>query len=336
MILEKLFSQRYRKTEPSSIFVLRLFVLLLLLVSLIGYTWLIIWGIYNDGPVVLQSLTEEDAFPVPNVIYDCTQFVIQPQISSIFGTSPSRVTIYESMGSFSSDLLFSKIPDNGLSSLELNFYTKDPNSDPSQSNIKFKILDSDYLIQSTFKISMSYRFKLIRRRKDIMIPSWENYIGLSSNLVKIPYFTSSKEIFPFQNDTPTSILKIIIEQPTYTVQVETDKRNKTVLSSLGLIGGSFGFAASIYALLFGTISIKPWGLIQKYGFRINRSVQTKLKDTLEYIPLVYRPESISLNNYELKKRYDSLQFFLTEYVVDVERFEKLYNSNVNNYKKDID
>ncbi|CAG8801175.1 24772_t:CDS:2, partial [Dentiscutata erythropus] len=65
----------------------------------------------------------------------------------------------------------------------------------------------------------------------------------------------------------------------------------------------------------------------KYGCGIKRSVQTKLKDSLECIPLVNRPKSTSLNNYDLKKRLDSLQLFLTEYVVDVRYFEEIYKSN---------
>ncbi|CAG8686966.1 11330_t:CDS:2, partial [Dentiscutata heterogama] len=155
-------------------------------------------------------------------------------------------------------------------------------------------------VLNTYAISVynSYKFKLTRRRKDIMLPSWENFMGFSSKLLQLPYYTSSMETFPLLNDTPGLFLKMTIEQPTYTVQVETDKRTKT-----------------------------------KYGCGINRSVQAKLKDNLEYIPLVNRPKSTSLNNYELKRRLDSLQLFLTEYVVDVRYFEGIYKTNTNKHKK---
>ncbi|RIB13440.1 hypothetical protein C2G38_2040978 [Gigaspora rosea] len=98
-----------------------------------------------------------------------------------------------------------------------------------------------------------------------------------------------------------------------------------IINSLGLIGGAWGFAATIYAVLFGTITIKPWGLIQKYGFKINNSVQAKLRNNFEIIPLVHHSKTTNnLKKHELKRRLDSLQLFLTEYVVDVHYLEKIY------------
>ncbi|CAG8814559.1 6361_t:CDS:2, partial [Gigaspora rosea] len=122
MILEKSF-QKYRKTEPLTLFILRLIVLILLLVSLFGYTLLIIWGIYNDNPVIQNSLAIENSFPVPFLYiytfqqtnincnfenasgtHDCTKYVIQPQSTTIDG-----VDAYS--GNFSADeLIFSATP----------------------------------------------------------------------------------------------------------------------------------------------------------------------------------------------------------------------------------
>ncbi|CAG8569118.1 8820_t:CDS:10 [Dentiscutata erythropus] len=369
MVLRKLF-QRYRKTEPTPIFIFRLFVLTLLLIGLIGYTWFVILGVYSDNPVTQNSLIEENSFLVPqltlliigletnitcnfknaNGIQDCTQYVTQ--LHSYKKSSAGE----EYAGNFSAPgLLFSKMPNNGISSMEFNIYFKDPTINASdyytlpiftttlldaataednyiqsvfssQKDLlgsNSRLLDSfDFLNSYRMSAYNSYKFKLTRRRKDIMLQSWQNYMGFSSNLLKISYFTSTVALF----------LQMSIEQPTYTVQVETEKRNKTVISSIGLIGGAWGFAATIYALFFGTISIKPWGYVQKYGFGINRSVQTELKDSLECIPLVNRPKSTSLNSYDLKRRLDSLQLFLTEYVVDVRYFEEIHKSNVNKHK----
>ncbi|CAG8753823.1 17311_t:CDS:2, partial [Racocetra persica] len=179
----------------------------------------------------------------------------------------------------------------------------------------------------------SYTVKIKRKRKEFMVPSWENYLGFSSKLENIPYYTSTLETFPLLNDpefpTLTMLTKITIEPQTFIVQVETDKRTKTVLSSIGLIGGAWGSAATIYVILFGAIVIKPWGWIQKYGFKINKSVQTKLQSTFGFIPLVHHSKTNNLNNNELKKRLDSLQLFLTEYVVDVQYLEEIYKSNMN-------
>ncbi|CAG8666307.1 8270_t:CDS:2, partial [Gigaspora rosea] len=272
MILKKLF-QKYRKTEPTSIFIFRQFVLALLLVSLIGYTWLIIWDIYSDNPVVQNSLIEENSFAVPEFlfitpkasiscnfinsygIHDCAKYVIQPQ----FVHTDERNTSTYKGSFFTNELLFSKIPNNGLNSLEFTIYINDSNFNASDyislPYVVFQMKNTgtasdisyvDYTdslqspkdslgLYSRFSRAISalnlysiasyssYKFKLTRKRKDVMLPSWENYIGFSSKLVKTSYFSSSMETFPFQNDTPSSLLKITIEQPTYTVQVETDK-----------------------------------------------------------------------------------------------------------------
>ncbi|RIB25011.1 hypothetical protein C2G38_568747 [Gigaspora rosea] len=163
-----------------------------------------------------------------------------------------------------------------------------------------------------------------------MLPSWENFIGFSSKLESLPYLTSTLETFPLLNassefPTLTLLMKIEIDVQSFIVQVETDKRIKTVINSLGLIGGAWGFAATIMQCFFGTFTIRPWGLIQKYGFKINNSVQTKLRNKFEIIPLVHHSKATNnLKKHELKRRLDSLQLFLTEYVVDVQYLNEIY------------
>ncbi|CAG8650691.1 27788_t:CDS:2, partial [Gigaspora margarita] len=275
MIIERLF-QKYRKIEPTSLFVLRNFVLILLLIALLEYTWLIIWGIYNDNPIIQNSLEEGSYIPVPG----------------LFSTD---------------DLMFSAVPNNGISSLEFKLYLNDTSYNISDSIFKPIIVASlveagsndlltvdDLFQQDPFQnlpltyskfpitalllnqyqlaVNSSFKVKINRRRKELMVPSWKNYLGISSKRESVPYLTST----------------------------------------------------------LGTIPIKPWGLIQKYGFKINKSVQEKLKDTLGFIPLVQRPKTNNLNNYVLKRRLDSLQQFLTEYVVDVQYLEEIYKANINN------
>ncbi|RIB21952.1 hypothetical protein C2G38_2297702 [Gigaspora rosea] len=334
MIFEKLF-QKYRKTEAHSLFVFKNLVSILLLFSVLVYTWIIALEIYNDNPVIQNSLKEENYIPVPGVlseqkdqkischfvnasgIQDCNQY-IKYSISNINNISRKNATT----GSFAArHLMFFATPNNGISSLEFKIYLNDTSYNISGGlslpYTYFRLDDADYIANfkdfspytiqnqlSTYSKFLytisainlyqlasfnSYKFKLKRKRKDILIPSWKNYIGFSSKLV---------------------------------------------LNSLGLIGGAWRFAATIYAILFGTNAIKPWGLTQKYGFKINKSVQTKLKNTLEFIPFVNHPKTTNnLNNHELKRRLDSLQLFLTEYVVDVQYLEKIYKANIN--KKDL-
>ncbi|CAG8548145.1 19347_t:CDS:2, partial [Gigaspora margarita] len=230
MIFENLF-QKYRKTEPSSLFILKNFVLTLLLIALLGYTWLIIWGIYNDNPMnrLLKCyfiVIVINFYPSvrPNIScnfvnasgpHDCEQYM------NIINNSND--TVFNEM----EDLSFSATPNNGINSLEFMIYLN---------NTSFNLSDSLARPFVTFTMS--------------------------------------------------------------------DK---------------------------GAIAIKPWGWIQKYGFKINNSVQTKLRNKFEIIPLVHHPKTTnnSEKHEELKKRLDSLQLFLTEYVVDVQYLEEIYKKNIN-------
>ncbi|CAG8662264.1 44194_t:CDS:2 [Gigaspora margarita] len=312
MFFEKLF-QKYRKTEVTSLFIFKSLVSILLLISVLGYTWIIALGIYNDNPVVQNSLKEENYIPVPDVtleafipvftsgviseqtdqkischfvsgsgIQDCNQY-IKYSINKINGKNAAK-------GLFvARNLMFFAVPNNGISSLEFKIYLNDTSYNISggflSPHMFFSMTDADYIASS----------------KDL-------------------------NSYPFQNQLSTysKFPDTIATLNLYTLA------SFNVLNSLGLIGGAWGFAATIYAILFGANAIKPWGLTQKYGFKINNSVQTKLKNTLEIIPFVNHPKNTNnLNNHELKRRLDSLQLFLTEYVVDVQYLEKIYKANIN-------
>ncbi|CAG8760158.1 36902_t:CDS:2, partial [Gigaspora margarita] len=304
--------EKYRKTEATSLFVFKSLVSILLLISVLVYTWIIVWGIYNDNPVVQISLKEENYIPVPGVtfetyvpaptlgddsepldqkischfvnasgIQDCNQY-IRYSFNNKNGKNSTK-------GRFATRyLMFFAVPNNGISSLEFKVYLND-----TSHNISGGFL-SPYM-----------------------------FFGMTD-----ADFASSKYLnsYPFQNQLSTysKFIYTVISLNQYTLALFN------VLNSLGLIGGAWGFAATIYAILFGTNAIKPWGLTQKYGFKINNSVQTKLKNTLEFIPFVNHPKTTNnLNNHELKRRLDSLQLFLTEYVVNVQYLEKIYKANIN-------
>ncbi|CAG8444734.1 8837_t:CDS:2, partial [Cetraspora pellucida] len=144
MIFEKLF-QKYRKTDATSLFVLKSFVSILLLISVLGYTWIIIWGIYNDNPVVQNSLKEENYMTLPAVyfqtfqvlendhftsistkiscnfvnasgIHDCSRYIWSTITNSTYANNITTIV-------FSArDLMFSAVPNKGISSLEFKIY----------------------------------------------------------------------------------------------------------------------------------------------------------------------------------------------------------------------
>ncbi|KAF0464566.1 hypothetical protein F8M41_026518 [Gigaspora margarita] len=248
-------------TEPKSLYILNIFLLILLLISLLGYTLLVILDIFNDNPIIQNSLVEENSIPVPAVSMSST---LQHQ-------------------QIAKDLIFSSIPNNGINSLEFKIYLNDTRYNLSDHltilGFFFNMQDQDsdkffevfelptYLMFPLTMVSLndyilatysSYKIKIKRRRKEILLPRLESILGFPSKLESMPHITST-------------LAQVFV------VQIETDKRTKTVLNSLGLIGGAWGFAKTIYTILFGATALKPWGLIQKYGFKINNSVSTEIE-----------------------------------------------------------
>lgn len=69
--------------------------------------------------------------------------------------------------------------------------------------------------------------------------------------------------------------------------VITEKRNTTIVSVLGVIGGIISILLFIQALLFGSKPSAPWGLIQKSNFSAS-NVKSKKKNLTKYFLI---PES---------------------------------------------
>src|SRR5436305_10916674 len=58
---------KQRKTEPTSVHVLRAFLIVSLLILILSYSGILIFNIYNDNPIFRNWSQEEDAIPVPGI-----------------------------------------------------------------------------------------------------------------------------------------------------------------------------------------------------------------------------------------------------------------------------
>ncbi|CAG8781342.1 27070_t:CDS:2 [Gigaspora margarita] len=165
MIIEKLF-QKYRKTEPTSLFVLKNFVLISLLIALLGYTWIIIWGIYNDNPIIQNSLAEETYIPAPYIQFTATQKTnISCHFVNISGAhdcngyvfpyinNAGKTGVVETYSEYfvKEDLKFSTTTNNGINFLEFKIYLNDTSFNLSDSKsaplIVLDLQDLDYAKQ---------------------------------------------------------------------------------------------------------------------------------------------------------------------------------------------
>ncbi|KAF0462682.1 hypothetical protein F8M41_000279 [Gigaspora margarita] len=224
------------------------------------------------------------------------------------------------------DLKFSKIPNNGISSLEFKLYLNDTSYNLSNNwtlpIVIFSLDDADFMKSYDRNLILSTQLSTYSKLLETILRlNQYNPAAFNVNIYKI-YLT-------LENNNEPDIEQFISDSNYQLNSPQNESTQvKTVINSLGLIGGAWGLATAIYAVLFGTKAIKPWGLVQKYGFKINNSVQTKLRNTYEIIPLVHHSTTTNnLKKHELRKRLDSLQLFLTENVVDIQYLKKIYKKN---------
>ncbi|CAG8638303.1 4036_t:CDS:10, partial [Cetraspora pellucida] len=361
MLLKKIF-RKDRKTEPTSVFSLRLIVATLLVIILVGYAIFLILDIYNDHPAIQSSFIETGSLPVPVLMFSnipqksylncyftyaanstrednkaCAQYIEQSALSSTLK--------YEGYFKTSGNLFFSTSSNEGLKNIGFIIYADNATyntSDPSMS-IDLLAIDSElyniygsklFETQNSMFLDSSYNIQVTRSIKYLMSRSWKNYFGFAPDLERIPYVTSTIESSLISNTTgPLTLFSTInIEPQSFIVQVDTDQ-SYHVSNSLGLFGGAFGLITSFYALLFGAGTIKPWGFVQKHLFKVNRIVQDKLIITLESMPFISHLTQDTndlkddLSTEQLEKRLDLLQLFLRDYVVNVQYLEQIQQSN---------
>ncbi|CAG8516757.1 20797_t:CDS:2, partial [Gigaspora margarita] len=306
MVLGKIF-RKDRKTEPISVFSLRIIISTLLIIVLVGYALFLILDVYNDRPSIISSFTSVNSFPVPtnNTREEnktCLQYIKQP----VLDTNSSNYNGYFQTGG---KLLFSTNFNDNLKNIGIMIY----------------IDDSTYNVKNLSKTIDSYNIKITRNIKKLMTKSWKNYLGFTPDLETIPYFTSTIESNLITNSTGLqSLFSIITIEPySFIIKVDTDQ---SVI--IGLLGGAFGLIKSLYALLFGTKAIQPWGLAQRCVFKVDQTAQNHLMNILE--PMQFLEDlthnsgnSDNSDNLEdhlltekIAKRIDSLQLMLRDYVVN--------------------
>ncbi|CAG8640687.1 19878_t:CDS:2, partial [Racocetra persica] len=174
----------------------------------------------------------------------------------------------------------------------------------------------------------TYRIRITRNIKEIIRNNFQNDLGLVPNLVKLPYITSTRESVPITNSSAiqNSLIELNFEPQSFIVQVQTDKRLKTVLNSLGLLGGAFGLAISLLVLLFGNNTINPWGFVQRH----NKAMQTNLITFSELIP---NNSDNEMSIQELRQKLNLLQLLLGDYLVDAEYLEKIQQLEMKSSKE---
>ncbi|CAG8506011.1 18831_t:CDS:2 [Gigaspora margarita] len=142
--------------------------------------------------------------------------------------------------------MFSAKLNGGLSSLGFMFYLDNKNNNIDSIPIGFDLVNKE--LRSSHELSIgvyemipnstneydfndrnTYKIKIKRRLKEVMGPSWKNYLAFPM-LKKLYYITSTSETLPSLNVTgfSTPVAAIILEPESFITQVESDHRTNTV------------------------------------------------------------------------------------------------------------
>ncbi|KAG2204366.1 hypothetical protein INT47_009408 [Mucor saturninus] len=116
--------------------------------------------------------------------------------------------------------------------------------------------------------------------------SWWNFVGIFPKYI----YTSDLSIThtePMSRGTyaktegqePVVLGDIAISPKTFTQRIITEKRDTTIVSSLGVVGGIVGILLAIQVFLFGARPPKPWGIV--HTTTIRSSIKNKRQRILE-------------------------------------------------------
>ncbi|CAG8623630.1 9360_t:CDS:2 [Paraglomus brasilianum] len=158
--------------------------------------------------------------------------------------------------------------------------------------------------------------------------------GMLSNNIRVPYITTKIQGGPLNiSDLDANIYgALFLKVNNNVVRVEIEQRR--VISSIGLLGGAWGLAVGLYAILFGSDSLRPWGCIHFYCCCFIRQTRLQLRESLPVIPLRSSKSSTVLpaGSYrskdsksveQLQERLDRLELFMREYMVESAYLEGL-------------
>ncbi|CAG8810298.1 4446_t:CDS:2, partial [Cetraspora pellucida] len=187
---------------------------------------------------------------------------------------------------------------------------------------------------------ITYLWSFSRTIRNTMIPNILSYLGRPT-YKRMPYIESNIEPLPFPaayfNNIFANSNNISITNVSYYGRVrffpgtpitkeETEQRNKTVLSLLGILGGIWSALTAFYIFLFGLGLISPWGFVQRsrpFKRQYQQSLlnsQSDKSNEKEYL-ITEEPENLSIQKRldDLEKRVERLERinnYYREYIID--------------------
>ncbi|CAI2172344.1 1734_t:CDS:2 [Funneliformis geosporum] len=346
---------RRRKTEPKFIHVVRACIMILLLAFLVAYISFLIEEIINSVPAIQISVEEINEVPFAGIDEICNDFLSQPQqlsdphpgyigyfinknnLKFIKDPKDDQIIKIKLYSNTSNELIMMYIVDsenNPLKSQDNQIYTQ---SFQFYDFMKELFANNMYFIANN---QLTY-LGLARNQKKEFDPKYSGILGVNPSYKTLPHILSKSQSTPLPIEPSTEYYsEIDLTVTSFLMQVETEQRTRTLLSVLGLMGGAWGLASALYAILFGVDSIRPWGCIQSFYSKTRHRTYNKFKKTIPVLPLINSHSSMKefdSSSPDVKKLHDrllSLEIFLKEYVVDVKFLEKSDQMEQNKWSDD--
>ncbi|CAI2163525.1 15599_t:CDS:10 [Funneliformis geosporum] len=317
---------RHRKTEPSSVNLLRILIMIILISSLTGYIAILIIEVTSDEPVLTNTVVEAMEIPIPGGSQEikldesCKEYLEQPKASS---ESNNYIGYFKNVQNLTCVNVVALIVDSNYNATKsqdlMKFTATDSEYNPLRYESKFNETNINKLPAYVKELSTSNFYYMKHKRN-------KDHLGIEPTYYRQGYIVSSIQNVPFDYEAGDFFAsQIVLTVQNFLLKKETEQRTRTLLSVFGLVGGAWGLAAAFYATLFGVDIIRPWGCVQFYCCGIRNKTHNKLKKSLPVIPLVKSSErplpsfsrDVSRDEHAaLQQRVDALEVFLREYVVD--------------------
>ncbi|CAG8598820.1 13619_t:CDS:2 [Ambispora gerdemannii] len=339
---------RYRHNEPKPIVACRGITAFLIISLLVTFLAFLIVDIRDDEPVLQKTMFEAESLPIPALTAasqdNLSAYIKQP---IMFDKYWIAFLSFDNIKRFNPEnnlviLITIKIDStyNTTTLSAITFEAYDPEFGPYRHKIdNYAKFREDYGRRFTYSLTALNRY-YIYTIKEIIPRKQSNAFGIPASYSKETYLTSTFEPDYSQAELfdAKEYAVIDIRPRSYMVERFREQRSKTFLVGLGLFGGVWVIATGVYACLFGTNALQPWGLIHRYCFPNynNNHIRTRFPTipllssaTNRNFPTTNNPESDDAIRSRLEQRINVLELFLKDYVVNAGYLENFVR-NANN------
>lgn len=340
----------------------------LLFVCVAGYIALLVIDVIDDEMLVRDSHFRSEQLPMPDLVFGyktpfniscyftyndnsvndqkCNQYVRQPTLHE---------GLFVGLFNAGSDVNVSRADGNGILGVSFNISISNTSLDTTimtlsafdqefnplasgednSANMEYPDFAETLIYRNSYQMAFNQSYMLLfsRRIKEPIKHRAASVFGISSH-DQIPYLSSILESASLQGIGNNSTqIRLSVSPQTFFVEVETETRSSTVLTAFALLGGIWCLFLTVYTVLFGMTSVRPWGCVQSYCCCFAYQTKAKLREIYPVPPLIdtpgfpYATEQGSLSQVvvQLQRRHEVLEMFIREYVVDVRHLRDLNN-----------